>query len=171
MNRYAIIGIGLVIVAVAVFFVLTNKNARNEPGTNDLERLSEFALTDYEGKVVHLADFTGKPLVVNTWAAWCPFCRKELPDFATLQKEFPSIVVIAIDRAEPLSSAKGYTDELGISDKMFFLLDSSDDFYKNIGGFSMPETIFVDSSGAIVFHKRGPMTLDEMRQAVAQYFK
>lgn len=38
-----------------------------------------------------------------------------------------------------------------------------------IGGFLMPETIFVDSGGHIVFHKRGPMTLEEMRETVKKY--
>lgn len=169
MNRYAITGIGLVIVAVAVFFALTGQNDRNESGANDLGRLSGFSLTDYEGRAVHLTDFAGKPLVVNTWAAWCPFCRQELPDFVALQKEFPDVAVIAIDRSEPLATAKGYTDELGISGDILFLLDPGDDFYKNIGGFSMPETIFVDKSGTIVFHKRGIMTLAEMRAAVSQH--
>ena len=65
-----------------------------------------------------------------------------------------------------LEKAKSYTDELGISEDMLFLLDRSDSFYKSIGGFSMPETIFVNGDGEIVVHKRGPMELDEMREHV-----
>ena len=49
---------------------------------------------------------------------------------------------------------------------MTFLLDSKDAFYKGIGGFSMPETIFADADGNIIIHKRGPIALDEMRQKV-----
>lgn len=123
---------------------------------------------DYDGNEVSLASFSGKPAVVNSWAAWCPFCRQELPDFAALQEEFPDIAVVAIDRAEPLSTAKRYSDELNVTGKLTLLLDPSDSFYKAIGGFTMPETLFVDKDGNVAFHKRGPMTLDEMRQKVSE---
>lgn len=166
-THFFLLAIIVGIVGGAYFFL----SERGTSSESDLARLGSIALTDYEGATVSLGDFEGKPLVVNTWAAWCPFCKQELPDFATLQKEFPKIVVIAIDRQEPLEVAKGYTDGLGISHDMVFLLDPRDEFYKNIGGFSMPETIFVNAAGDIAFHKRGPMTLEEMREAVKQYLR
>lgn len=139
-------------------------------GKSDIDRLSIHTLVDYDGREVSLASFKGTPLIVNTWAVWCPFCRAELPDFAALQDELgEKAVVIAIDRAEPLAKVKGFTDELGISDRMTFLIDRSDGFYRDIGGFSMPETLFIDAEGNIVFHKRGPLTLEEMRDAAARY--
>ena len=116
-----------------------------------------------------LADFLGTPLVVNSWAVWCPFCLKELPDFAEVQKEFGErITIIAIDRAESLSKTRSYTDDLGITDNLIFLLDPDDLFYRAIGGFSMPETIFVDSVGNIWEHKRGIMSIEEIRNKVEQ---
>lgn len=182
MNTYTIlvVVIAAVVVVVGVFFfassrqdgrVTENSAAKSGVAGSDLERLSRIALTDYEGARVSLAEYRGKPLVVNAWAVWCPFCRKELPDFAALQGEFPDIVVIAIDRRESVETARSYTDELGITERMVFLLDSGDNFYREIGGFSMPETIFMDTKGIIVFHKRGPLTLEEMRAAVNQYLR
>lgn len=174
MNRYIIIGIGLAIIAGALFLGISNRGANTQtgPDTNtqrqtsrsDFDQFSSASLVDYRGNEVSLEEFKGKPLVINSWAVWCPFCVKELPTFAELQKEFgDKIIVIAIDRQEPLAKAKSFTDGLGITDDMRFLLDASDSFYKSIGGFSMPETIFVNSTGEIVVHKRGPMELDEMR--------
>ena len=130
----------------------------------DKDRLPAFVLEDYSGNTISSEDFLGKPMVINSWAVWCPFCKKELADFATLQQEFSDIVVIAVDRQGTLEKAKGFTDSIGVTDKMTFLLDSKDSFYKSIGGFAMPETIFVNSKGEIVLHKRGPMELDEMRE-------
>jgi thiol-disulfide isomerase/thioredoxin len=172
MNRYTIIGLGLVVIVGAFIFVSTSRNANTNESTNDFDVFASIALTDHDGNSDSLERFRGKPLVINSWAVWCPFCRQELPDFAALQKEFgEAVAVIAIDRGEPLEKAKGYTDELGITNDMVFLLDPSDAFYKAIGGFSMPETIFVNADGDIVFHKRGPMTLEEMREAVNQYLQ
>lgn len=137
-----------------------------------IDRLENITLEDYDGNKITLAAFRGTPLVVNSWATWCPFCRQELPDFASLQEELgDTAVVIAIDRAERVSDARGYTDGFGITSKMTFLIDPSDAFYRNIGGFSMPETLFVNAEGVITFHKRGPLTLQEMREAAAQYLK
>ncbi|OGZ41430.1 MAG: hypothetical protein A3C80_03900 [Candidatus Ryanbacteria bacterium RIFCSPHIGHO2_02_FULL_45_43] len=57
-------------------------------------------------------------------------------------------------------------DDLGVTDKLIFLLDSDDVFYKSIGSFSMPETLFINAKGETVFHKRGPMELPEIRQHI-----
>ncbi|MBI2591355.1 MAG: TlpA family protein disulfide reductase [Candidatus Brennerbacteria bacterium] len=131
------------------------------------EKAPDFHLQDYNGETVNFSDFDGKPLVINSWAAWCPFCRKELVDFASTQKEFgDKAVIIAIDRAESLEVAKGYTDQQGTTNNLIFLLDPSDSFYQSIGGFSMPETIFVDKNGFIVDHKRGPMDINEIREKI-----
>ena len=140
----------------ADFVVSDNKN-----------ELSEFALEDYEGNIVKSKDFRGKFLVINAWASWCPFCVNELSEFALLQEAFPEeIAVIAINRAEPVSVARDFSDRLDASDKFTFLLDPKDSFYKSIGGFSMPETIFVNKKGEILIHKRGPLTFPEMKKIV-----
>lgn len=141
------------------------------PQLQEEKPVPDLAFTDYNGNTVKLSDFRGKPVVANAWAAWCPFCREELPDFSALQKEFgDKIVVIAIDRAESLDVAKRYSDELGVTDEFLFVLDPSDSFYRSIGGFSMPETIFIDEQGFIKDHRRGPMDLEEMKRRVQQAF-
>lgn len=128
-------------------------------------------MKDYDGNTVSLSDFQGKNIIVNAWAVWCPFCVKELKEFAELKRELgDKIEIIAIDRAESLNKVKSFTDELGVSDDLVFLLDPDDSFYRAIGAFSMPETIFVDGEGNILLHKRGPMKLDEMREKVNQLF-
>lgn len=151
-------------------------SGRNVPEQSDNQTQSEkapdFTLQDFEGKTTRLANFAGKPAIINSWAAWCPFCRKELVDFAAAQKEFGSrVAIIAIDRAESLDVAKKYTDELGVTGELVFLLDPSDSFYRSIGGFSMPETIFVNSAGEMVFHKRGPMDAKEIRSRIKELFQ
>ena len=166
----------IVLVVIIVIGVFTLKGDKAQPGnTTDevverqevLDQAPSFALKDYNGNVVTSRDFDGKSLVINSWAAWCPFCVDELPDFAQIQEEFADdVVFIAINRRESLETAKGFTDSLGLSDSMVFLLDPDDSFYRSIGGFSMPETILVTENAGIQFHKRGPMDLDETRSRV-----
>lgn len=168
MNKVLVIIIGILIIGGVGWLAVSNHNAPDESNRQaESTRVPDFALQNYDGKTVLLADFAGKPLVINSWATWCPFCRKELVDFVTVQKEFgDKVIIIAVDRAETRDIVKKYTDELGVTSGMVFLLDPSDSFYQSIGGFSMPETIFVDKDGRVVDHKRGPMDVQEMRERI-----
>lgn len=171
----------IIIIVIVLGFVLFNRDDNStedqtskvsadtargveETATREqFDKVPQFTLSDYDGNQVSVNDFPGKILVINSWAAWCPFCVDELPAFRDLQELFANdIVVIAIDRQESLSTAQNYTDSAGISDAYIFLLDPDDSFYRSIGGFSMPETLFVDTEGNIRVHKRGPMKLKEM---------
>ena len=130
----------------------------------DVEIIPEFTLVDSQGEEVRSADLVGVPMVINLWATWCPFCVNELPDFATLQDEYGEVIkVIAINRGELSEVTREFIDSIGNSDSILFLQDSDDSYYSAIGGFAMPETLFVNSSGEIVVHKRGFMDIDEMR--------
>ena len=176
----SIVVIFLIILGGIIFFTSTNSRPTTEGGgenstsqstvQNDkqqFDKAPDFRLKDTKGNEVALSDFDGKIRVVNSWATWCPFCVDELPDFAQLQEEFgDTIVVIAIDRNESLEKTQQFTDELGVTDGMLFLLDPKDSFYQSIGGFSMPETLFIDEDGNIRIHKRGPMRFLEMKEKV-----
>ena len=146
--------------------IVWNSSSNNSQIT-DTEPVIDFSFNDYEGREVSLSDFNEKVILVNSWAAWCPFCKKELEDFVKLQEDFKDeIVIIAINRAEPLEKAKGFTDSVNITDNLIFLLDPDDRFYAQIGGFGMPETIFLNQKRQIVIHKRGPMQMEEMQEKV-----
>jgi len=120
-------------------------------------------LNDESGNTVLMHDVAlGKPAIINTWATWCPFCVDELPEFAELQAAYRNDVrVIAVNRAESQARAEGYLSDLGVLGGMIYLYDGGDAWYRAIGGFSMPETLFVDAEGVIVLHKRGPLTFEE----------
>ena len=160
-----ILPIIVIVVAIAGFVLFLNTaGPKEQQAAGDVFDLN---FKDYDGNQVSLSDVQGKPLVVNSWAVWCPFCKKELADFATVQDELGNrVTIIAIDRAESLNVAKKFTDEKGVTDRLIFWLDLSDSFYKKIGGFSMPETIFINSDGETVFHKRGPMDVEEIKEHI-----
>ncbi|MEK7614002.1 MAG: TlpA disulfide reductase family protein [Patescibacteria group bacterium] len=158
----------VLLVAIGLFVALSGTR---EAEVTFFEQVAELSFVDYQGRDVSLETFRGRPLVINSWAAWCPFCREELPDFVRLQEELgDGLVVIAINRKEPRATSQTYTDGLGISDQIVFLLDETDTLYQMIGGFSMPETLFVDGEGNLVVHKRGFMDLEEMRTHTKKLF-
>jgi len=52
---------------------------------------------DPDGKSVKIADFSGKPVLVNLWATWCAPCVKELPTLDALAKS-GNVQVLAVSQ-------------------------------------------------------------------------
>jgi len=124
----------------------------------------EFSLKDYEGREVKLSDFKGrKPVFLNFWASWCPFCVDELPLMAQVQEKYKDqYVTVAVNRAEDLETAKKFSDSVNVSDKMVLLLDPKDKTYKDYRGFAMPYSLFIDKDGIIRDIKLGPLSEAEL---------
>jgi thiol-disulfide isomerase/thioredoxin len=129
-------------------------------------------LTDYSGKSVHLFDYRRKVLIAYAWASWCPYCGAELQDLAHLKNTYgDSLAIVAINRGEPLPVAKAFTDHLQNTGGLVFLIDPSDSFFKEIGGYAMPEMVFIDAGGAISYHQRGPIQIADVDAKIKELLK
>lgn len=157
-----------VAVLISVFFGLEKRWWQKEAAFVMPPRPApDFTLQDIQGVNVRLSSYQGRPVVINLWATWCPFCLEELADMVTAQKEFSEkVIFIAVNRAEPLEKITKYLQEAHLEGSLLFLQDLSDSVYQSLGGFSMPETIFVDRDGMMRDRRRGPMNLEEMRRRV-----
>jgi len=103
---------------------------------------------------------------VNFWAAWCPFCKEELPLFEKVAREHPEISVIGVNLQEPLSTVKNYWKKDGY---MFeTLLDPKAELSQKFGVFTQPTTVFLNAAGDILFKKNGPLTEEELAERVQE---
>jgi thiol-disulfide isomerase/thioredoxin len=61
----------------------------------------DFVLKDMHGKEVRLADFKGRPLLLNIWATWCTPCKLEIPWFVEFAEKYKAqqlaVVGISVD--------------------------------------------------------------------------
>lgn len=156
-NRQAysiVIGLALAVFFFSYFFFRVPDKPTNENFANEFSLVHQ----DYSGKDVHLYEFRRQIIVAYAWASWCTYCGAELQELVKLKKTYgDKIQILAINRAEPLLTAKAFTDNLGISEDVTLLLDPRDTFFRSIGGYAMPETVFINEKGDIVFHQRGPI--------------
>src|SRR4029079_7901937 len=63
--------------------------------------VSDFTVTDLDGRAISSADLRGKGVLINFWATWCPPCRAEIPDLIKLQDKYrDKLVVVGISEDE-----------------------------------------------------------------------
>ena len=61
-------------------------------------KAEDFVLKDINGGSVKLSDSKGKIIILNFFATWCPPCKREMPDFNEIAKEYKGKVeIIAVN--------------------------------------------------------------------------
>ena len=167
-RKAAVVILAAIVFATAVAFAW-QAYQKTLPHKETFAKSYGLTLQTYDGKKVQLSDYRGKVVIAYAWASWCPYCGGEIQNLATLKAKYGDrIVILAINRAEPLADAKGYTDQLSNVSGVTFLLDPTDSFFKSVSGYAMPETIFIQKNGDVMFHQHGPMTLDTAEQKLQQ---
>jgi cytochrome c biogenesis protein CcmG/thiol:disulfide interchange protein DsbE len=110
---------------------------------------------------VDLAQFKGRPVVLNFWATWCMPCWEEHPVLVAnariLQPNVQFLGVVFQDKEDKIlnflqqrgSSYPTVVDDAGKTAIAY-----------GVGG--VPETFFVDANGVIVAKHVGPMSSDDI---------
>lgn len=151
-----------------------------QPEGEDLETGAEvgklapdFQIDDFDGVRHRLSDFRGKVVYVNMWATWCVPCGVEMPDIYSLEQSQPDeVVVIAVNRSQPLDTARKWLEGLprkdGGTGVSFTVngMDPDDTLYRAYRGLGMPVSYFIDPNGVVTRVFNGLITLDVMEQAV-----
>jgi thiol-disulfide isomerase/thioredoxin len=121
---------------------------RNRP-----KPLADFSVTLFDGQQKTVWDFTGKPLVVNFWADWCPPCVGELPEFQAVYNEHHGEFEILGIAAESSKDAEGFVKQNGYT-WTFGRAAGGFDAYQVRG---IPTTLFVNSDGYVIDQVVGGM--------------
>jgi cytochrome c biogenesis protein CcmG, thiol:disulfide interchange protein DsbE len=111
-----------------------------------------------------LADYKGKVVLVNVWAAWCDPCREELPLIQKAHKMMSARggTVLGIDVKENSGAALDAVEEFGLTFPN--LRDRDGSYVREWGQTGYPENYVIDRKGKVAAVRRFPVTqkwLDE----------
>jgi thiol-disulfide isomerase/thioredoxin len=114
------------------------------------------AFEDPDGAPANLADFRGRPVLVNLWATWCPPCIAEMPTLDSLAaREGDRLKVLTVsqdldgrDKVEAFFARQGYRNlETWLDPKMALMEALKVD--------TLPTTILYDAQGREVWRVVG----------------
>ncbi|MBP9760504.1 MAG: TlpA family protein disulfide reductase [Candidatus Pacebacteria bacterium] len=168
MRRRIFTGLAVCAVVALVAFVFFFIKNKSHDDLLEGERLApNFNFPDASGSPIILDEIHARVRVINFWASWSPYSKDELPALVALKHEFgDDIAIVALSRDTNPTNGRAFLASLGLGPELLFAYDRGDTYFKQVGGFNMPETIFVGERGEVLAQVHGPMSLDEMRAQV-----
>jgi thiol-disulfide isomerase/thioredoxin len=165
-SRWTVAAILAVAIALPFFPACSGKSGESAQNSTDAEGICDaeaapaqlnLKLRDMNGIEVNLADFKGKPLMLNFWATWCPPCLEEIPYFVELAKKYKDddLVILGISTDDTPDQVKPFAGKLNMNYPVLIGLDQPD-VEKAFGAmWAIPVTIFVKKDGNICKTHRG----------------
>ena len=162
-----------VAILIAAIGCSNNKNDKSLMQDN-LPMAPDFVFEAYQGedeiggKELSLSDVItlGKPIILNFWAARCPPCQIEMPEFQEYyNKHLKKVLMIGVD--------VGYLTGLGLPEEAMALLQALEISYPTVTTadtgiaeayelLGLPGTFFINSSGRIIESWTGLLTKEKL---------
>ena len=115
-----------------------------------------------DGQPAKLSDYSGKPVMLNFWATWCPPCRVEMPWMEQVYQEFKDqgFVILAVDAGERVApdyvqaTVSGFIQSTGLT---FPILLPNDPYtpQTQYSVYGLPSTYMINPEGVVVDVHRG----------------
>jgi len=165
----------VIVIALAIGVAVAARSTTAPLGSTVSTSANDWTLPRLSGTgQVALADFRGKPAVVDFFASWCTACKAELPEFlAVSHLTGARVAFVGVDSEEngdglsmarqsgitawPLARDVGGSQASGLRDA----LESTP---------GMPITAFYDARGHVVSVRLGALTADALRSLLHQLF-
>ena len=127
-----------------------------------------------DGRIT-LAEFAGKPVVLNFYADWCSACEDELPAFSAAANDLGDQIHFVHVNSQETGDWHRLVDDFGtdwwpIAQDINGREGGGSGLWDSLGGRGMPITAFYDAAGRLVFTNQGAMSEGGLRGVIAQEF-
>jgi len=159
---------------ILISFISCGQNRNTEDRgyiVNVGDMAPDFTINEAGGRTYRLSDLRGKVVMLQFTASWCSVCRTEMPFIEKeiwQEKKGSDLVVIGIDRDEPVETVVKFRTDMNISYPL--ALDPGADIF---GLFALKEAgvtrnVIIDRQGKIIFLTRlyDRKEFDEMKKVI-----
>ena len=161
MNR-SVLFIGVLIAAalVVILFVGLGKDPAAIRSPLIGKPAPAFALREVgTSNTIDIAQYRGKPLIINFWATWCGPCWEEHPVLvANARMLQPNVQFLGVVFQDKEDKILGFLQQRGTAYPT--VVDDRGKTASAYGVGGVPETYFLDGNGTIVAKYSGPMSGD-----------
>ena len=161
-RRAVLIAAGVALAVVAAVLAFRPASTGQSPG----RAAPAFETVDLEGRPVRLADYRGRPVLLNFWASWCVPCRKEFPLFTTIDQQ--EVAVLGVVFKDTKEAAAAFMREQGASwpaleDEGSRIADAYDVGFRP----GLPVTVLIDRDGGLVDRHVGELRQGDLDRLLA----
>ncbi len=125
--------------------------------------------TTFDGTKVDLADYRGRPVIVNFWASWCVPCREEFPLLAERLAELGAaddLAILGVLYKDEPEMAQRFLDDFGeawptLADPDGVIADA----YRVV---APPQTYFIDKDGILQAIQIGQIDAEDFETQYAK---
>jgi thiol-disulfide isomerase/thioredoxin len=121
-------------------------------------------ITDLSGQTFKLADLSGKPLIVEFWAPWCPPCLDTMRWLKKLDPKSANVVALAVESERP--AVERLVDQMKPAGRIAM---ASPELARAMGGIpAVPLLFLADSKGKVVrvFYGAPPDLHEQIEKAL-----
>ncbi|WP_273757552.1 TlpA disulfide reductase family protein [Bartonella sp. AU55XJBT] len=142
--------------------------------------MNTFSFKDIHGKDHTLAEFNGKPLLINLWAIWCVPCRTEMPELAQLKRELGGenfdVIAINIDKTASVKKIQKFLQDIHADNLVYYrdeTMNIFNDMRKQGLALGLPITFLIDKKGYLIASYNGaaPWANDEAKALIKAVMK
>ena len=171
-------GIGFIFIAMAILVAVIAANQAQR--VTEVEKAQDcvepmkvdypapaIRLTDLAGSTVSLADHKGDVILLNTWATWCPPCRREMPDLETFFRTHAEegFVLLGVNVGEEMKTVVQFVDTFHLTFPIW--LDPEESTLRSLNSFSLPYSIVIDRDGIVRYAWSGATCLSILETTIS----
>jgi peroxiredoxin len=152
-------------IALALLATSAARGVAQRPGAAAID----FQLKTLAGETVSLAEYRGRPLLLNFWATWCKPCRAEMADIIAAydahKDQDLQVLAINLTDQERMKDVRTFAREIQMPFPV--LLDEKGKVRRSYALRGVPTSVFIDSSGVVRIVNPGPITRELIERGLA----